>query len=164
MRKIIVVSDSHGNFGALKKVAERESRWDLWIHLGDGLTEMEMLRRKWPDQSLAFGFEGVSGNNDPPGAYPELLALKIGAQRFLLTHGHLCGAGRGYEGLLAAARRERCRIVLFGHTHHYTDLQYRGTRLINPGSLCGYLTPQPGYLRIMAEAKRIEVERRMLSD
>ena len=29
---------------------------------------------------------------------------------------------------------EKCDVVMFGHTHEFLDEEYKGIRLINPGS------------------------------
>jgi predicted phosphodiesterase len=67
--KLIIVSDSHGSFGGLKKIVEREAPFNLLLHLGDGLEELARLGR-----IIDFQYDGVNGNNGPLfRAYPSTL-------------------------------------------------------------------------------------------
>jgi putative phosphoesterase len=140
--KVIILSDSHGSFGTLKKIVEFEQPFDLLIHLGDGLEDLVKLSR-----IMEFNFDGVNGNGDPREMYPANLTLKLGGQICFFTHGHDYGVNHGIDQLVAAARKHKARYVFFGHTHQAFREEIKGLEIINPGSICYYLSPKPTYIR-----------------
>ncbi len=139
--KVIILSDSHGNFAALKKVVVHESPFDLLVHLGDGLEDVMRLRRV-----LDFSFDGVNGNNDPRGMYPDSLTLKLGTKTWFICHGHHYGVNRGLEELIKAAQENKAKVAFFGHTHQPFRERIKHIELINPGSVCFYHSHQPTYI------------------
>lgn len=140
--KVIILSDSHGSFGTLKKIVEAERPFDLLIHLGDGLEDLVRLSR-----IIEFSFDGVNGNSDPLEMYPQNLTLNLGGQICFFTHGDHYGVNRGTDQLAAAAKKNKARYAFFGHTHQAFREQVKGLEVINPGSICSYLSPKPTYIR-----------------
>ena len=140
--KVIIVSDSHGSFGVLKKIVEQELPFDLLIHLGDGLEDLGRLGR-----IMEFNYDGVNGNGDPPGMYPGELTLKIGGRVCFFTHGHHFGVHQDLGPLVAAVRKQKARYAFFGHTHQAFQGLQNGVAIYNPGTICSYLSSQPSYLR-----------------
>lgn len=132
--KIIIFSDSHGSFYNMKTVIDKTLlTTDIYIHLGDGIEEFNMLRKRYPER----GFIGVCGNCDYNlYSHNEIYEtiLTINEYRVLLMHGHK------YFPLSIAKERD-VNVVLSGHTHirsyKYTD----GVHLFNPGSV---LKPRDG--------------------
>ena len=53
-------------------------------------------------------------------------------RRILLIHGD--GYTYAVSGLANKAIQENCDVIMFGHTHEFFDEEYKGIRLINPGS------------------------------
>ncbi len=149
--KLVIVSDSHGGFGNLKKVVERETPFDLLVHLGDGLEELARLGR-----IIDFQYDAVNGNNDPPGMYPGDLILKLQGKICLFTHGDRYGVISGLDQLVEAARRHRAKFVFFGHTHQPCQERIKGVEMINPGSICFYISPRPTYITWELETGRLE--------
>jgi putative phosphoesterase len=139
--KVIILSDSHGCFGALQKVVIKESPFDLMIHLGDGIEEG--LRLKLIKD---FNFDAVTGNNDPRDVYPMNLILKFGRYRCFFTHGDFYKVNNNLDNLVSAAKKAKVAIAFYGHTHHYSDLEYKGLRIVNPGTICQYLNNCPSYV------------------
>ncbi len=154
--KIIVISDSHGDYDAVSEVMKRQRGADLFVHLGDGISEFEAAA-----ESQGLAHFSVKGNCDFGRAdTPPTATLELDGRRIMLTHGHIYGAKYGYDRLAAAARENAADIVLFGHTHRPLDLYLpppdpendenppadgenieenhksdKGLRLFNPGSL-----------------------------
>jgi putative phosphoesterase len=142
LMKVIILSDSHGSFGALKKIVESERPFDLLIHLGDGLEDLLRLSRM-----VDFQFDGVNGNGDPPGMYPVDLTLNLGGHICFFTHGHHYGVHQGFGRFVAAAKKNKARYAFFGHTHQPFQEPVKGIQVFNPGSICFYLSPSPSYIR-----------------
>lgn len=140
--KVIIVSDSHGCFGVLKKIAALEWPFDRLIHLGDGLEDIHRLSR-----IMDISFDGVNGNGDPPGMYPLDLTLTLGGKVCFFTHGHYYEVNQGVGKLVSAARKNKCRYAFFGHTHQPLRERTKGIIVYNPGSICAYLSPKPAYIR-----------------
>ncbi|MCL6590730.1 MAG: YfcE family phosphodiesterase [Firmicutes bacterium] len=143
--KIIIAGDSHGSIAILKQIILREQPFDRFIHLGDGLEDFLRLQRSL-DFSCSAVFEAVNGNSDPPGMFPEELALKLGKITCLFTHGHHYQVHQGPAALVQAAKQNRAKYVFYGHTHQASDKTLHGIRLINPGTVCFYLSPEPSYV------------------
>ena len=157
--KIIVISDSHGDCAAVTEVMKRQRGADLFLHLGDGISEFEAAA-----ESLGLPHFGIKGNCDFGRSDSQTTAtLELDGRRIMLTHGHLYGVKYGLSRLEAAARENNADIALFGHTHikfdeyippyspeddeissadespaadvEKTQKSGRGLRLFNPGSL-----------------------------
>ncbi|HCF82883.1 MAG TPA: YfcE family phosphodiesterase [Ruminococcaceae bacterium] len=127
--KILVVSDTHKNYQALKAVVDKVD-FDILVHLGDGEHEFNDIRRLYPDKGMIY----VGGNCDY-GQHELSHVAKIGGVKIFCCHGHTFGVHDGLEHLAAAAKQEGCNVALFGHTHlHRTD-KIDGVLLMNPGSL-----------------------------
>lgn len=130
--RIIVVSDTHGNFGALQAVAAaRRNDADLFIHLGDGAREAERVARQFPAGSFLL----VRGNCDFGSKLPAEGLADADGKKIYYTHGDVLGVKFGLGRLMAQARLARADIALYGHTHvPYTGYE-DGLYIMNPGSL-----------------------------
>lgn len=144
--KVIILGDSHGNMGVLQKIISREAPFDLLFHLGDGVEDGLRLKL-----SKDFNFDAVTGNNDPRDAYPLETTLKLGHYRCFFTHGHIYQVHDGLERLVKAVKKEKAAIAFYGHTHRFSDQQYKGVRLLNPGTICMYLDKRPSYILLEIE-------------
>ena len=130
MMKILVVSDTHGKHSNLEKVVERETPFDLMIHLGDAEGQEDYI------QELAgCPLEVVAGNNDFFSALPREKELRIGAYKILITHGHYYYVSAGIEDIKTEASARNFDIVMFGHTHRPVIDYEKDIIAINPGSL-----------------------------
>lgn len=127
--KILVVSDTHRNFSALKKVLDREPDFDTLIHLGDGEKEFFDIQTLYPDKAMIY----VRGNCDY-GQHEQVHVAKFGDVRIFCCHGNDFGVKYGRELLAATASRNNCNIALYGHTHLYKTEVIDGVLVLNPGS------------------------------
>ena len=65
--RIIVFSDTHGNYSAMHKIFKRNGDADLFIFLGDGERDLDSLRVQYLDKKIV----NVSGNCDFASLTPE---------------------------------------------------------------------------------------------
>lgn len=144
--RILVTSDSHGNFRNLRQAVLAQPSAQLIMHLGDGADDLEDVRLEFPERQ----FLQVRGNNDWSSALPLEGEITLQQTKIFYTHGHKYNVKYGLYDLAQEARRRQADVVLFGHTHvPYADYD-DGLYLMNPGSLSTYdgsyglldLTPQ----------------------
>ncbi len=129
--RIIAVSDSHGDRMALKRVIEAaKDSGDIFIHLGDGEREVEVMRSLYPDIDLRH----VAGNCDYGSVSPDFDIIYAGGVKVFACHGHRLSIKYGRDNLLMAARDNGCAAALFGHTHCRFEGYEYGIHLLNPGS------------------------------
>lgn len=128
--KIIVMSDSHGLVRYAEKIFELHNNADMYIHLGDGERDIDLIRQIYPDKDIRM----VAGNCDYNSVLPKALVIQAGKERIYCTHGNDCGVKYGTEQLALTARLNGCTIALYGHTH-CRDISYEdGLYIMNPGS------------------------------
>jgi putative phosphoesterase len=128
--RIIICSDSHGNALSLKKIIENNKKAAVFVHLGDGQHEYELMRERYPDIDIRY----VRGNNDYASAYPDQLVVDVPGARILCVHGHRHAVYYGTDTLLEIARNLECNVVCFGHTHRRYESYEDGIYILNPGS------------------------------
>lgn len=130
--KVMVISDSHGAFGAIDTLLEQNPGIVNVIFLGDGLAEMEDIRNIHPERN----FYCVAGNCDFGAPEPAERVVELGGHRIFMTHGHCYGVKSGDLNMLRrAAKKQDCDIALYGHTHEARTDYMRGIYVCNPGSL-----------------------------
>lgn len=131
--RILVVSDSHGRWGALYNVIQSQPTAEIIIHLGDGCEDLDRIRGEFPRQAMF----SVAGNCD---FFSVMNArgsdtLSIGETKIFFTHGHNYKVKSGYSLVEQAARERGAAICLFGHTHvPFTECR-SGLYMMNPGSV-----------------------------
>jgi hypothetical protein len=128
--RLIVFSDTHGNFRAAREVVERNQDVYTFIFLGDGEREIDKLRIVYPEKLIL----NVAGNCDYNSFTPNSDIYNAGKVKILFTHGHRFGVKYGHEELLAKAKEINAAIALFGHTHERFYSYEDGVHLLNPGS------------------------------
>lgn len=127
--KVLVVSDTHGNYLAPLTIFQ-ETGADLVIHLGDVLDDALTL-----EQMLDRPVIKVPGNCDPGAKEPRELLETIAGTRFFITHGDHYRVKNGLHRLVEKARELKAAVALFGHTHRPLSQKEDGVLLINPGTL-----------------------------
>lgn len=131
--RIIVCSDTHGNYHALEKIVDRHFYADMFIHLGDGRQEADTLLMKYPELERRFFY--VKGNCDMACTSPEILiSWTEEGHKVLAVHGHVQHVGYGIEMLKKDALENNCDIILYGHTHERLMQYENGIYIMNPGS------------------------------
>ena len=131
--RIVVFSDSHGDFSSVHAIVRQQNHADVFICLGDGLQELQDLSFAYPDKA----FFKVRGNNDYSWNAPVSELYCFEGIRVFATHGHTYCVKAGLQQLLQAARDQKADIVLFGHTHQGFTSYQDGLYILNPGSARG---------------------------
>jgi len=129
--KILVISDTHGNFAEIRKVLSRENDADAIIHCGDIEGDEQNLKKLAGNRILKM----VSGNCDFFTLLKSDECFTLCGHTFFLTHGHQYGISMGCEYLLEEGISRGADMVLFGHTHRPTLIQHKDIMALNPGSL-----------------------------
>ena len=150
--KILIVSDTHRRDGNLRAIIEKQSPFDMLIHLGD--TEgSEIYFKEWVNNDNCV-IHVVRGNNDFFSQTDKEKEISIGKYRAFLTHGHMYGVSFELETIKEEARARKVDIVMFGHTHKPL-VDKRGRPLfLNPGTVGKGLRPTYGILTV--EGDRID--------
>ena len=130
MKKIIILSDSHGNVKGVNELLSLAMENDYVIHLGDGVADIRELRDACPDK-VYF----CAGNCDFFSGYPTDGVLEIEGVRIFYCHGHQYGVKQELLSLALAAKSRGCDVALYGHTHEANITEWNGVTLINPGTL-----------------------------
>ena len=132
MTKLIAVtSDTHGKIEPLVSDLRQRKNLDRLVHLGDYSQDARNL-----ESLLGRPIVRVRGNNDIFDQETEdERILTIAGHRLLLTHGHLFHVHRNRELLVPYAKEQACDVVLYGHTHSYSEENMQGVYLLNPGAL-----------------------------
>ena len=130
MKKLIVISDSHGNMQAVDGMMPLVAENDYLIHLGDGLSDIRALRDAYPDKAYF-----CAGNCDYAAYYPTDGVLEVENVKIFYCHGHKYSVKSHLYALAREAKSRGCDIALYGHTHTALITEIDGVTLINPGSL-----------------------------
>ncbi len=129
--RVLVMSDTHGEYKNLDQVLERERPYDLIIHLGDIEGAEDYI-----EAAAGCPLEAVRGNNDYFSNLPGEKIIEAGGRRIFITHGHYYYVAAGVEHLIKEGYARNVDIVMFGHTHRPLLREERGLVILNPGSLC----------------------------
>ena len=151
-KRVIVVSDSHGDQDGLKRAFEqalRHGRIDAAVFLGDGHSDFEFVKPMLYDRGIVC--YAVKGNNDWISSEMNEISFTVNGVRFFACHGHTRQVKYGMDRLWLAARGHEAAVVLYGHTHRErVDLEY-GIYLINPGAVCERTKTRSAYAEVMVE-------------
>ena len=130
MKKIIVISDSHGNAKGISELLPLIAENDFVIHLGDGGADMREVRGLYPEKVYA-----CSGNCDFFSPLPDDGEIEVEGVKIYFCHGHKYGVKSELLSLALEAKRRDCDIALYGHTHVANITELERVTLINPGAL-----------------------------
>lgn len=129
--RILVVSDTHGDYWSLDRAVSEQPNADTIIHLGDGEREFDSLKEIYPKKDIRF----VAGNCDFASLAPHSDETILSSKRIFYTHGHDYYVKHGLSQLMSEGRSRKADIILYGHTHvAYTSYE-DGMYIMNPGSL-----------------------------
>lgn len=132
--RILVVSDTHGDFYSFKKAVEAQKDADIIVHCGDSRDEIDEIKMYYPNKA----FIAVKGNCDLGSTLPLVEERVIEGKKLFITHGHMYNVKMTLYSLCCAARESKADIVIFGHTHNAVNEYDDGLYILNPGSLNGY--------------------------
>lgn len=154
MRKVLVLSDSHGDLTNARRVlAKLSAQIEMVIHLGDHDFDAIMLQKEYPQ----LPFHYVRGNNDSGYDSPLSKVVRIAGKGIFVCHGHKQRVYWDLQNLIYGAEEEECQIALFGHTHRAFKQDIGGILALNPGSIS---VPRDGivptFAILMFDGERIE--------
>ncbi len=125
MKKIIIMSDNHGQDSMLQYIKQLEPQADYYIHCGDSEASYK---------DLLTGYICVKGNNDWALDLPMEAILEVENKKILITHGQYFGYFNREKAMYDALNRTGCDILFCGHTHMPMFIQEGKYFYINPGS------------------------------
>lgn len=129
--RIIVFSDTHGNYSAMHKILKRNGNADIFIFLGDGEQDLEKLKAQYIDSKILY----VRGNCDTNTKAPENgMYILPNKMKIFFSHGHKWGVKLNEDKIIEQAKVIGANIVLFGHTHKRFAETKDGILILNPGS------------------------------
>lgn len=149
MKKIVIMSDNHGDAYALTDIMALEDDADYYIHCGDSEARLQDLD----------GFVAVKGNNDWSLDLPEVSTLNIEGHHLVITHGQYFGYFDREKKMYQFLQKNHGDILISGHTHMPLVKEKDGLWLINPGSTSW---PRGGskrsYAVLMIDHEKVHVE------
>lgn len=152
MKKIIIISDSHGYMDNVRKIFQKETNVDIVIHLGDILGQNEELKDICKCKTVV-----VKGNCDIVTENKAFEIVEVGHNKIFATHGHDYGVDYNIDTLCSVAESNGCNIAMYGHTHVPDNSIYKGMYVVNPGSVSRprQLNRKPTYgvMKVDAEGK-----------
>jgi putative phosphoesterase len=132
MKKLLVLSDSHGNPDLVSAIVRTELPFDTLIFCGDGLADL--VRAELPKE---FGVCAVRGNVDRINGLDgdDVAVEEIESVRIFVTHGDQSGVRDTTVSIRNEAAKEDCVLIIFGHTH-IPYLNAAGNPVVlNPGAV-----------------------------
>ncbi len=130
MKTAIVISDSHGNLRAMRKLYEIMEETDYVFHLGDYKRDISEFESRFPQKTYSVygNCDGYSGEGE----------IEIEGVKVFYTHGHDYGVKHGLYSLSCRAEELKADLVLYGHTHFKSVAEHNGVKYLNPGTLKEY--------------------------
>jgi len=129
--KMLVVSDSHGNYTRLQKIIEKEMPFDYMVHCGDGVNDLFQV--DIPGKVKILKVAGNVDRHRTPGIQ-DIDTATIEGKRIMIVHGDRFGVNYGYDRLVAGGRKLGACVIFFGHTH-IPFLRKDDPVLFNPGTV-----------------------------
>lgn len=151
-KRVIVVSDSHGDEHGLRlafEQAARRGRIDAAVFLGDGMADYESVK-SMPSLRETICY-AVTGNNDWFSQEPQELLFTVNNVKIFACHGHTRYVKYTLDRLWYAAREREAQVVLYGHTHRERVELEQGVYIINPGAVCERNKLRSAYAELMIE-------------
>ena len=115
--KLLIVSDSHGNYAALDELLKKYPNMDLYLHAGDLEADAQSIRP----------FDCVRGNCDYFSDLPERRIIHTPYGALLMQHRP--------EPPLNIIKEYKVKIFVYGHTHRRKYEEKNGIIYINSGAI-----------------------------
>lgn len=134
MKRILVVSDSHGQVSRLQAlIFLLKDTYDLVIHLGDRVLDMLNIDTIKKEVILLRGNMELLTPQVTQFSKLERLIEAEGVKIFA-THSHRYHTHYTLSFLKSAAKKHEASLVLFGHTHRQENFSEEGIVYVNPGA------------------------------
>ena len=137
--RIVIISDTHGDLNAVKRVYSLSGAAEATLHAGDVLSGVSIASQDLADLLLAQpALFAVRGNCDDSRAAAEIgldlsqeiRLFKLAGRLVLMHHGHRYHC----RELMARAAELQAEIVISGHSHRKELFKQDGIVVVNPGS------------------------------
>jgi putative phosphoesterase len=128
--RLLVISDTHGNYPLLLKLTEIINHIDTIIHLGDGEEDAVLLAGLVDIKVIR-----LAGNCDPGSTSPREILWNCEGKHLFFLHGDRYGVKQGLKSLEQRAIEIKADAVFYGHTHIATNLKLSDILFVNPGTL-----------------------------
>ena len=139
--KILLVSDSHGDYQALDQLAAKYPNMDLYLHAGDSEQ----------DEFSIKPFISVRGNCDHYYDFPNCLVIPSPFGNIYVQHTPYVSK--------SVINEHNAKIVIHGHTHVRRNETKNGILFINPGAISYARDKFNGsYAIIEIDSKNVEVK------
>ena len=125
MKKIVIMSDNHGDMNMLTDIKVLEDDADYYIHCGD--SESYSLQ-------YLYGFVAVKVNYGWSVDLLQTARLDIEGRHLLITHGQFFGYFDREKKMIQFLKKYNGDVLISGHTHMPLAKEENGLWLINPGS------------------------------
>ncbi|MBE6804371.1 MAG: YfcE family phosphodiesterase [Ruminococcaceae bacterium] len=129
--RILVLSDSHGDYFTMKKIIKAQPNAEVVIFLGDGHYDFERCKPLLDDKRIY----AVKGNNDFHCDYPKNAIICEGGIKIYITHGHYEYVKSSFGRLITVAKENSCTLALYGHRHEQREENCDGVKLFSPGAV-----------------------------
>ena len=139
--KILLVSDSHGDYASLDQLTNQYPHMDLYLHAGDSEQD------EWSIKP----FISVRGNCDHYYDFPNFLVIPSPYGNIYVQHTPYISHNLINE--------HNAKIVIHGHTHVRRNEMKNGILFINPGAISYARDKFNGsYAIIEIDSKNVEVK------
>ena len=129
--RILVISDSHGDFYSVKRAIAEQPSARVLFFLGDGERDVDFCE----NALSGIYVHKVRGNCDFGSTLPTYAVDEIEGVRIYATHGYVERVKYGTSLLRQYALDNKALIALYGHTHNPDTTYSDGIWLVNPGSI-----------------------------
>lgn len=129
--RILVFSDSHGIWGAMRSAIENHPEADMIIHLGDGERDIDRVSDVIGNRKVVQ----VCGNCDVFSQLPQNELVIANGVKIFCSHGHTEFVKYGTREFTDKAKKLGAHIALYGHTHQSVTAYEDGLHIMNPGSI-----------------------------
>ncbi|MEG1426116.1 MAG: metallophosphoesterase [Oscillospiraceae bacterium] len=131
--RILVISDSHGDALALKRIIKSQPTAEVVFFCGDGEREAENAKMEFPEKAFYL----VRGNCDWGSSLPVKQEVNVEGVKVFVTHGDIYSVKSTDTLMLYTAAGSGANIVLYGHTHEPRVDYVDEIHVVNPGSCHG---------------------------
>ena len=139
--KILLVSDSHGDYEALDTLASKYPNMDLYLHAGDSEQ----------DEFSIKPFISVRGNCDHYYDFPNYLVIPSPFGNIYVQHTPFVSK--------SVISEHNAKIVIHGHTHTRRKELINGILVINSGAISYARDKYDGsYAIIEIDSKKVDVK------
>jgi predicted phosphodiesterase len=148
VKRILVISDTHGNQSYLRQVCLSE-KYDIIFHLGDDYSDLDH-NHDLTDAKQVFRVPGIINEPGNPYTPPLIQHVIIDNWRFQLVH--------RYDDVECVEPPDE--VILFGHTHQPVYHFNHGILYANPGHLKSshHRNHHASYLMITLDEEQMHLE------